>query len=128
MEVETLASLKAAFEKWRDQKQHLREAVPVDLLERARDAARHHGPAEVARATKVDQRRLNIEPARRRRGRSAAAAPAATFSRVELPMPANAAPAFAEVVTATGLRLRLFTPTAEAMELLSSLCASGSAR
>ena len=57
---ESLAGLTAAFEEWRSRKRHLREAVPADLLKRARQVARRHGPAAVARATKVERSRLKI--------------------------------------------------------------------
>ena len=138
MEVEPLAglqaandaiALKTAFDEWRSKKRHAREAVPADLVERARQAARRHGPAAVARATKVDRGRLKIGSGQR--GKSAAPAPTTrvpTFSRVELAAPAVAARPFAEVETATGLKVRLFTQTVEALELISSLCASGRAR
>jgi hypothetical protein len=51
MDGESLAELKAAFEKWRSKKRHVREAVPAQLLERARAAAARHGWAAVARAS-----------------------------------------------------------------------------
>lgn len=122
MDVESLAGLKTAFEDWRSKKRHPREAVPGDLLRRACEAARHHGPAAVARATRVDRGRLKIEANGRRR-RRAAPARVPTFSRVELAAPvAAAARPFAEVETATGLKVRLFTQTNEAFELISSLC------
>lgn len=122
-----LARLKAAFEEWRSKKRYAREAVPADLLERARAAARCHGPAAVARATKVDRGRLKIGGNGRHR-REAAAARVPTFSRVELAAPAVVARAFAEIETATGLKVRLYTQTGEAFELLSSLCGLGGAR
>jgi hypothetical protein len=52
-----------------------------------------------------------------------------TFTRVELAAPAEvAARPFAEVETATGLKVRLFIPTDEALKLISSLCGLGGAR
>jgi hypothetical protein len=43
------------------------------------------------------------------------------YSRLELAAPAATARPFAEVETPTGLRVRLFTDTGEALGLLSSL-------
>lgn len=126
MEVESLAGLKAAFEEWRSKKRHAREAVPADLVNRARQAARRHGPAAVARATKVDRGRLKTgrkSPG----GRRAPAARVPTFSRVELPGPVLAGRPFVEIETVTGLKLRLFAQTREALELVSSLCGVGGA-
>ena len=127
MDVESLAGLKAAFEEWRSKKRHPREAVPADLLKRACRAARRHGPAAVARATKVDRGRLKT--GRRSRGeRAAPAARVPTFSRLELAAPAAAPRPFAEIETVAGLKLRLFTQTHEALELISALCGVGGAR
>ena len=127
MDVESLAGLTAAFKEWRSRKRHPREAVPADLLKRARQVARRHGPAAVARATKVDRSRLKIgSTSQRARGAAAARVPA--FSRVELAAPVVAARPFAEVEMPTGLKVRLFTQTNEALELLSSLCGAGRAR
>jgi len=124
MDRKSLAGLKESFEKWRSRKRYLREAVPADLLERARKAALWHGPAAVARVTKLDRSRLKIgkgsRPATRR---TAAIVPA--FSRVELAAPAVAIRPFAEVETTAGLKLRLFTPTDQVLGLLSSLCGVG---
>lgn len=127
MEIAALGGLTAAFEDWRSKKRHAREAVPADLLERARQATRRHGPAAVARATKVDRSRLRIgSNGRHRRGAATAKAP--TFSRVELAAPAAVARPFAEVETAAGLKVRLFTQTTEALGLLSSLLGAGGVR
>jgi hypothetical protein len=117
MDGESLAELKAAFEKWRSRKRHVREAVPAELLQRARTAAAHHGWAAVARATKVDRGRL--ESARSLGGKRRAGGP--MYSRLELAAPAATARPFAEVEMPTGLRVRLFTDTGEALGLLSSL-------
>lgn len=127
MEVESLAGLKTAFELWRNQKRYQHEAVPADLLRRARAVAQRHGPTEVARATKLDRRRLKIEQAARRRTRTATEQ-VPTFSRIEIVAPAGATRPFAEVETATGLKVRLFGSSAEALELISALCGLGGAR
>ena len=128
MDGESLAELKAAFEEWRSRKRHPREAVPVDLLQRARAAAGRHGPAAVARATKVGRGRLKTG---RSRGkvRRVPAAGLPTYSRLELAAPAAAtARPFAEVEMPTGLKVRLFTETSETFGLLSSLLGAGGPR
>lgn len=130
MEIETLTGLTTAFAEWRLNKRHAREAVPADLLERARRAARRYGPAAVARATKVDRSRLKVEGTGRHERRGTRV-PLPTFSRVELagpePGPAGVRP-FAEIEIADGIRVRLFTPTDDVLHLISSLCSSGAAR
>jgi hypothetical protein len=119
MRGESLAGLKAAFDDWRIHKRHVREAYPTDLLARARVAARRHGSAAVARATKVDQGRLT-GPTRGKAGaRPASAEP--TFSRLQLAVPAPAQRPFAEILAPSGLAVRLFTPTDEALAWLASL-------
>ena len=135
MEVESLAGLKAAFEMlkaafemWRSKKRHPREAVPAELVERARAAAQRHGPAAVDRVTKVGRARLT-SGRRGRRESGAAVASVPTYSRVAVAAPA--APTtqpFAEVESPTGLKVRLFTQTGEALGLLSALLGAGGAR
>jgi len=129
MDGESLAELKVAFEKWRSRKRHVREAVPVELLQRARAAAGRHGPAAVHRATKVAWDRLKAGR-RDRPERRALAAAAPAYSRLELGAPAVAATArpFAEVEMPTGLKVRLFTESVEAHGLLSSLLGAGGPR
>jgi len=129
MDQKSLAGLKEAFEKWRSKKQHLREAVPVELVERARKAAVWHGPAAVARATKLGQGRLKVGGrSRRARGRAAARVPVPAFSRVELAVPEAAVRPFAEVETTAGVKLRLFAQTDQVLVLLSALCGMGGGR
>ena len=128
MDGESLAALKAAFEAWRSRKRHVREAVPAELLQRARAAIRRHGPAAVARATKVE--RVRLETGRRRgKKRRVPGAGVPTYSRMELAAPAaTTARPFAEVELPTGLKVRLFTETGEALGLLSSLLGAGGPR
>jgi hypothetical protein len=131
MDKKSLAGLKEAFENWRSKKRYPREAVPVDLVERARRAAAWHGPAAVARATKLDRGRLKVGgQSQRGRGRARPREPMAVpaFSRVELAAPAAASRPFAEVETAAGVKLRLYTQTDQALILLSALCGTGGAR
>ena len=120
MQGDSLDKLKAAFEEWRSRKRHPREAIPADLLDRARRAVSVHGSMAVWRATNVGRSRLTAgrrspskaTPSRRR-------VPA--YSRVEIAPPAIDRP-FAEVVTPTGVKLRLFAESGEAFAWLSSLC------
>jgi hypothetical protein len=128
MHGESLVELKAAFDEWRSRKRHAREAVPLSLLRRACAAARHHGPAAVARATKVDRGRLKTGRGSRG-GRKARAASAPTYSRLDLAAPTVATPRpFAEIEMPTGLKVRLFTDAGEALGLLSSLLGAGGSR
>jgi hypothetical protein len=130
---ESLAELGEAFAAWRRRKRHVREAVPGDLMARARAAARHHGPAAVGRATGVQRDRLVVARAGRSKvaGRSSAAAsmmPA--YSRVEIARaaaPSSSRP-FAEVEAPSGLKVRLFIETGGALGLLTALLGAGGAR
>ncbi|MFC1642696.1 hypothetical protein ACFL5O_08420 [Myxococcota bacterium] len=108
MDQKSLAGRKEACAKWRSKKQHWREAVPVELVEKARKAAVWHGAAAVARATKLGQGRLKVgRRSRRARGRAAARLPVPGFSRVALAVPEAAVRPFAEVETTAGAKLRL---------------------
>ena len=124
MDGESLAELKAAFEKWRSKKRHVREAVPAELLQRARAAAARHGWAAAARATKVDRGRLERGPSRGEKTRMTGTG-TPQYSRLELSTPAATTHPFAEIELPTGLRVRLFTGTDEALGLLSSLLSAG---
>lgn len=124
MEDESLAEIGAAFGEWRRAKRHLREAIPAELLRRARAVAHREGPVAVWRVTKVDRARLAVEG--RVRGRSRRRGVSVPgFSRLTLPGPLAPALPFAEVEGPTGLKVRLFAPTAEAFGLLNSLLGGG---
>ena len=75
----------------------------------------------------MDRSRLKAG-ARSRNERHAPAAGAPAYSRVELAAPAAASRLFAEVEMPTGLKVRLFAGTDEALGLLSSLLAAGGAQ
>src|SRR5271169_3211431 len=128
MAEESLAVLRDAFEAWRRRKRHAREAVPGDLMERARAAARHHGPAAVCRATKVQRDRLAVGRTERGQGGAGAASIVPAYSRVEVAPAAPGAWPFAEVETPSGLTVRFFTETGGALGLLSALLGAGGAR
>lgn len=128
MQIESLTGLRAAFEQWRSRKRHAREAVPAALLERAREAARRHGPAEVSRATKVCRSRLKIDDGGRRRSKpKAVVTKRPTFSRMELTAPVGER-AFVELETATGLKVRFLRQSTETLELIATLVSSGGGR
>jgi hypothetical protein len=130
---ESLAGLREAFDAWRSRKRHAREAVPGDLMARARAAARHHGPAAVCRATRVQRDRLVVARIERTQAGAGATSIVPAYSRVEVAPPAPAvvssptAP-FAEVETPSGLTVRLFTESGGALGLLSALLGAGGAR
>lgn len=127
MRVDSVAELRVAFEVWRSKKRYATEKVPGELVARARRAIGVHGVKEVARATGLERQRLRGTPAGG--GREVAPVVAVpSFSRVELAAPAGASRPFAEVETPTGLKLRLFAQTQEALGLLSSLCGAGGGR
>jgi hypothetical protein len=127
MKVETLDELKAAFDDWRSKKRHPREAVPSGLRRRAHRAIDVYGLGVVAKSMKLDQTRLKLEHARGEQSESGPMAP--SYSRMELAPPTAAAERpFAEVETPAGVKVRLFTPTAEAVGLVTSLLAMGGVR
>jgi hypothetical protein len=120
MKADSLKELKAAFDRWRRQKRHVREPVPDELWERACRAVGVHGLKGVVGVTKLERSRLvgRIESKKTRR------ATAPSFSRLELTAPSATTP-IAEVETATGVKLRIFAQTQETFTLLSSLCGMG---
>lgn len=130
---ESLAELGDAFAAWRSRRRHAREAVPGELMARARAAARHHGPAAVGRATGVGRDRLVVARAERGAGGGRAAAAASivpAYSRVEVAAtaaPSSARP-FAEVEAPSGLKVRLFIESGGALGLLTALLGAGGAR
>lgn len=124
---ESLSGLREAFEAWRRRKRHAREAIPAELMARARAAARHHGSAAVSRATGVSRDRLVVARADRGQASEGAASIVPAYSRVDVAAPASATP-FVEVETPSGVRVRFFTETGGALGLLSALVGAGGAR
>ena len=130
---ESLAGLREAFEAWRRRKRHAREAIPAELVARARAAARHHGPAAVSRATRVSRDRLVVARVDRSQAGAGSASIVPAYSRVEVAaplaaLPPSTTPPFAEVETRSGLRVRFFTESGGALGLLSTLLDAGGAR
>lgn len=129
MKVDSPSDLETAFARWRRSKRHVREAVPDELLERARRAMEVHGAKAVVRATKVERSRLlggtkAEDAARRRRRVRREAMP--SYSRFELAAPSTSSCPIVEVETRAGVKVRLFSETPASLALLSSLCGGGS--
>ena len=125
MKVDSPSELETAFVRWRRSKRHVREAVPDELLERARRAMEVHGAKAVVRATKLERPRLlggkkAEDAARERRGVRREAIP--SYSRFELAPPSTGSRPIVEVETRAGVKVRLFSETPASLALLSSLC------
>jgi hypothetical protein len=128
MKVNTAEELRAAFEDWRSQKKHPREAIPENLLERTRRAIDVHGWRAIRKATKVEARRVGMDGGPKRRVLNVNVA-VPSFSRVELAARGTASrPPFAEVETRAGLKIRLFASDTQTLGLLSALCGVGGGR
>ena len=121
MKTDSLAELETAFIRWRKTKRHVREQVPDQLYSRALRAVRVHGLPAVARATKLDHSRL----AGKSKGKETRVEAVPSYSRLELSAPSATGTPIAELETAAGLKLRVFTQTPETLNLLSSLCGIG---
>ena len=127
MKTESLAELERAFVRWRRTKRHVRERVPARLYERAQRAVGTYGLTAVVRATKLERSRL----VGKSRGETVRVESSPSYSRLELSAPATqsttstAGTPIAELETARGLKLRIFTQTPETLNLLSSLCSVG---
>ena len=133
MKTDSLDELRSAFAKWRRRKKHAREAMPEQLLARARRAAAKHGVRAVVGVTRVERARLFRS---RRAGRKAPdektkGVPRSVprFSRLELSAPSALSPRLiAEVETGSGVTFRMFEQTPELMTLLSAVCGLGGIR
>lgn len=134
MKVDSLSELKSAFAAWRRGKRHAREAVPDELLERARRSAEVHGVKEVVRAIRVERARLfrgrrDEQSAARRSTPAAAVVPVRpAFTRLELTPPVVGGQPIAELETPAGLKLRVFGESGAMLELVSRLCGMGGGR
>ena len=134
MEIDSIETLRCAFEQWRTTKKHVREPTPSQLLIRARRCAKRHGVAEVVRATGVDYRKFRPVSSTEKRavdtpvdGLETAEASSVGFSRFELSAPSVAPQLIAEIESRSGVRLRLFQQTPEMIQLLGVLCGAGGA-
>ena len=133
MKVDSLDELRSAFAEWRRRKKHAREAMPEELLARARRATEKHGVTAVVAATRVERARLfrsgpaiRKAPDEKKKGKPESVA---TFSRLELSAPSTPSPRpIAEVETGSGVRLRMFEQTPELMGLFSAVCGLGGVR
>jgi hypothetical protein len=127
MKVDSLDELRSAFAEWRRRKKHVREAMPEELLARARRATDKHGVTAVVGVTRVERARLfGSRPAGRKTpDEKAKGEPRsiAAFSRLELSAPsAPSLRPIAEVEMGSGVRLRMFEQTPELMGLLTAVC------
>jgi len=133
MKVDSLDELRSAFADWRRRKRHAREAMPEELLARARRATEKHGVTAVVGVTQVERARLfRGRPAGRKAPHektNGEPRSVATFSRLELSSSSAPSPRpIAEVETGSGVRLRMFEQTPELMGLLSAMCGLGGIR
>jgi len=136
MKDDSLGELRSAFAEWRRRKKHAREAMPEELLCRARRAAKKHGVAAVVGVTGVERARLfrtraaqMQRPGASRAKTKGVTRSVPTFSRLELRAPSAPRPRpVAEVETGSGVTLRVFEQTSEMMGLLSAVCGFGGVR
>jgi hypothetical protein len=133
MKVDSLDELRSAFADWRRRKKYAREAMPEELLARARRATEKHGVTAVVGVTRVERARLFRSRPAGRKGRDekrkGEPREVATFSRLEWSVPSAPRPRpIAEVETGSGVRLRVFEQTPELMGLLSAVCGLGGSR
>jgi hypothetical protein len=124
----SLDELKVEFDKWRKKKRHIREAVPEALMERARQAISVHGIKRVVKATRIERSRLTKDRSNKLMSDKVQVDLVPSYSKVELVAPEAKSSPIAEVETPTGLKLRIFTPTKETLDLLSSICGIGGVR
>ncbi|HYX33166.1 MAG TPA: hypothetical protein VE954_08620 [Oligoflexus sp.] len=123
MSEESLEQLKSAFAIWRRKKRYIREAIPEALLERTRAAAARFGASPVSKAIGLDCRRFSKEISSRP-GPGKKVIPPPAYTRLVLSRPSMPADRIlAELETPSGMKLRIFASTPEALGLLSSLCA-----
>ena len=126
MATESLNELKAAFRVWRRQKRYSREAIPPELLSRARQAVAIHGMSAVVNATNFTRNGLSVKESGGA-GKISRTFPtnAPSYSRLEVAAPTADARPVAEAETPAGMKLRIFQITPETLALLASLCAGG---
>ena len=133
MRGDSLVRLRSMVRGWRRQKKSAREAVPDDLMERARRAAVVHGVGAVIRATGIQHRHLTAKVrskvhvvASGKRAKIAIVTP--SYSRIELPVAAMPTRVLAEAESPSGVKIRVFALTPETLGLLSALGSSGRAQ
>jgi hypothetical protein len=122
---ESLVELKAAIEAWRQEAAPAAGGAGGSLGASAGRSAAPRGSGGRSRATKVERARL--APGVKSPGEgevTAASGPA--YWRLEMP-PSTTTPRrpFAEVEMPTGVKVRLFTDTGEALGLLAGTCQRG---
>lgn len=133
MKVDSLAELTAAFDEWRKKKKHAREAIPQELVERARRTARVDGTRRVTEAVKLDNRRLKgltaargaSKPRVESGARRPVLVPVPGYSRVELTGTVGGGRPLAELEMPSGVKVRVYAATEELLSLVSRVCAGG---
>ena len=128
MAIDSLNELKSAFDSWRRTRRNIREHIPATLVIRARQAAREHGASAVVEATKVARRHLSANAGVDGKHRKISARSVPSFSRIDLTAPVAMSRPLAEVETPSGMKLRVFGVSPEALSLLSTLCGAGGTR
>lgn len=125
---ESLDGLRNGFNKWRKKRGSVTERVPEDLRARVERAVKVHGISRVAQATSLSTSWFSMQKKRRKaKVIQATRLPVPTYSRIELAPAILSSSPVAEVETARGMRLRIFSFTAESTEVLSSFCRAGGA-
>ncbi|MGQ0505919.1 MAG: hypothetical protein ACT4TC_11450 [Myxococcaceae bacterium] len=120
--VDSLEELSAAFAQWRSTKKHAREVTPADLVERARRGVDAHGEGKVARAAGIDRERLRGTRGQPRKSGPSGATAAPAYSRIDIVAAGGAGRPFAELELPNGVKLRLFSPSPEALGVVSAVC------
>ncbi len=126
MESESLDQLKSAFSQWRKTKSGRSEAIPPELLDRARSAAARFGVNAVRKSLNIDRRLIEKSIAKKGRRRPPKKGEIPSYSRVNVPGPSSIqGHPIAEFEMASGSKLRIFAATPETLGLLASLCGLG---
>lgn len=115
----SLNELQAAFDCWRKSKQHRSQKTPLELLNRAKEAASMHGVGKIAELLDIDRKCLSdgqVEHAKKRRSK----APALGFSKLAIASSHFSQP-LVEIETLRGHKMRIFSLTTETIGFLSSI-------
>lgn len=117
-----LNGLKVAFEGWRKTKRYKREAIPKELVRRARELAAIHGVSEVLEATGQGcyPHLRKIKTERHVKGFREAMRPI-RISRMKIPVFQGPTLPLAEVETPQGFRVKIFSLTPEMVDLMTSV-------
>ena len=106
----------------------MREKVPEELLRKAQRVAKTYGVNRVARAVKMDRRRLEGPQTAASEENGTGPAMTPSYSRMDLVGAAAPTRPVAELEMPSGIKLRLYVETQAVMGLLSSVCGAGGGR